>query len=372
MTYSSDLRAQHDQLKASFPTESDAFAETLNSADNAINALTKAWSGSNIGYHSCVYHMDFTQPPPGSHFNKEWGLTGAIRGTTGEWVEYSEEDITEKLRELSAGADLSGALQRSIEAREALKLAKAETRSILSSYLQFTPDEYIEDLTQQIDKLSAPTPHQLIQALRPDGMVSRDATAINQGWKAAEHQKLWSQVTSVRRSFAVCREMLFLLERAANHVDRRATAPAITVRQTGERVFIGHGGSGVWRVLKDFVTDRLKLPHDEFNRVPVAGVTTVSRLGDMLDRAAVAFLVLTAEDETADGRVLARQNVIHEVGLFQGRLGFERAIVMLEDGCEEFSNITGLSQIRFPKGDISARFEEVRQVLEREGLLGPQ
>ncbi|MEU1163449.1 TIR domain-containing protein [Streptomyces sp. NPDC005921] len=369
MTYSSDLRAQHEQLKASFPTESDAFAQTLNPVDNAIAVLTKAWSGSNIGYQSRVYHADFTPPPPGSHFSKEWGLTGTFQGTTGRWVEYSEGAITEKLRELSQGTDLSDALQRSVEARQALKLAKAETGSILSSYLQFTPDEYIEDLRQQMDKLSAPTPQQLIQALRPEGMTTRDATAINQGWQAAEHQKLWSQVTSVRRSFAACREMLFLLERSVNHIDRRATAPAIAVRQTGERVFIGHGGSGLWRVLKDFVTDRLNLPYDEFNRVPVAGVTTVSRLGDMLDRAAVAFLVLTAEDETADGKVLARQNVIHEVGLFQGRLGFERAIVMLEEGCEEFSNINGLSQIRFPKGDISARFEEVRQVLEREGLL---
>jgi predicted nucleotide-binding protein len=38
-------------------------------------------------------------------------------------------------------------------------------------------------------------------------------------------------------------------------------------------------------------------------------------------------------------------NVIHEAGLFQGRLGFERAIILLEDGCEEFSNIQGYGQI---------------------------
>jgi predicted nucleotide-binding protein len=65
----------------------------------------------------------------------------------------------------------------------------------------------------------------------------------------------------------------------------------------------------------------------------------------------------------------ARLNVIHEAGLFQGRLGFAKAIVMLEDGCTEFSNIAGLGQIRFPAGNISAKFEEVRRVLEREGLI---
>jgi predicted nucleotide-binding protein len=91
----------------------------------------------------------------------------------------------------------------------------------------------------------------------------------------------------------------------------------------------------------------------------------------MLDAAALAFVVLTAEDEAKDGTMRARMNVVHEAGLFQGRLGFNRAIVLLEDGCEEFSNIQGLGQIRFPKGNIKASFEEIRQVLEREGILEP-
>lgn len=76
-------------------------------------------------------------------------------------------------------------------------------------------------------------------------------------------------------------------------------------------------------------------------------------------------------DEMADGAYQARMNVVHEAGLFQGRFGFTRAVVMLEEGCEQFSNIDGLGQIRFPKGNISAAFEEVRRVLEREGLIEP-
>ena len=89
----------------------------------------------------------------------------------------------------------------------------------------------------------------------------------------------------------------------------------------------------------------------------------------MLEQSRFAFLLMTAEDENTDGKLQARMNVIHEVGLFQGRLGFERAIVILEEGCEEFSNIQGLGQIRFPKENISASFQEIREVLEREGLI---
>jgi len=89
----------------------------------------------------------------------------------------------------------------------------------------------------------------------------------------------------------------------------------------------------------------------------------------MLKEAAIAFIVMTAEDEQIDGTKQARMNVIHEAGLFQGRLGFSKAIIVLEEGCEEFSNIQGLGQIRFPVGNIKACFEEIRQVLERDGLL---
>lgn len=78
---------------------------------------------------------------------------------------------------------------------------------------------------------------------------------------------------------------------------------------------------------------------------------------------------MTAEDEQADFKLHARMNVIHEVGLFQGKLGLKKAIILLEEGCEKFSNLHGIVEIRFPKGDIRATFEEIRGVLEREGML---
>ncbi len=137
----------------------------------------------------------------------------------------------------------------------------------------------------------------------------------------------------------------------------------------GNKVFIGHGRSPLWRELKDFVQDRLHLEWEEFNREPTAGIATIERLQQMLDTACFAFLVMTAEDQHADATMHARENVVHEVGIFQGRLSFRKAIVILEEGCSVFSNITGLSQIRFPAGNISACFEELRRVMEREGII---
>jgi predicted nucleotide-binding protein len=78
---------------------------------------------------------------------------------------------------------------------------------------------------------------------------------------------------------------------------------------------------------------------------------------------------MTAEDEHLDSTMHARENVIHETGLFQGKLGFRKAIVLLEEGCADFSNIRGLTYVSFPTGHILAKSEDIRRVLEREGIL---
>jgi predicted nucleotide-binding protein len=89
----------------------------------------------------------------------------------------------------------------------------------------------------------------------------------------------------------------------------------------------------------------------------------------MLDDATFTFLAFTAEDEILGGGARVRENVVHETGLFQGKLGFRRAIILIEARCGEFSRIHGLSHIQFPRGNIAATFEQVRQVLEREGVV---
>ena len=147
---------------------------------------------------------------------------------------------------------------------------------------------------------------------------------------------------------------------------RRQEQPEST---TGTTVFLGHGHSQIWRELKEFLTERLSLEVDEFNRVQNAGVSTTDRLTKMMDSSGIAFLVMTGEDEQSTGELRPRENVVHEAGLFQGRLGFQRAVILLEDGCEKFSNNAGLTHIPFPMGNIRAAFQDVRETLEREGFL---
>jgi hypothetical protein len=134
----------------------------------------------------------------------------------------------------------------------------------------------------------------------------------------------------------------------------------------GPRVFIGHGRSQLWRDLKDHLHEQHGYDVEAYETGARAGHTIRDVLEHMANRASFACLVMTAEDEQPDGKFRARENVIHELGLFQGRLGFTNAIALLEEGTNELSNIQGINQIRFQKGRIKETFGDVLATLRRE------
>ena len=133
-------------------------------------------------------------------------------------------------------------------------------------------------------------------------------------------------------------------------------------------IFIGHGHSEVWRDLKDHLHEKHEYIVEAYETGERAGHAVRNILEGMMSKSAFALLVLTCDDDVGDGKYRARQNVIHEAGLFQGRLGFSRAIILLEEGVdlEDFSNIEGIHQIRFSKGNIRETYGDVLATLRRE------
>lgn len=134
-------------------------------------------------------------------------------------------------------------------------------------------------------------------------------------------------------------------------------------------IFIGHGRSGLWKDLRDYIRDDLNLPHvHTFETKAIPGDVISEQLAELLKVTNFAFLLLTGEDEAADHTMHPRENVIHEVGLFQGRHGFKRAVILLEEGCERFTNLDGQIYIPFPKGNINGAFDKVWRVLKANGF----
>lgn len=128
-------------------------------------------------------------------------------------------------------------------------------------------------------------------------------------------------------------------------------------------VFLGHGRAPLWREVKDGLED-MGLRVEAFESSSTVGMPTQQRLEDLLNTCRFAVILMTPEDRGQDGDWRARQNVVHEAGLFQGRYGFRRVCVVLCGDVEEFSNISGLGQVR--KDDASAIVHEIFLQLRRE------
>ena len=340
--------------------------QPLQRLKEAAEEIGRAFSGSWIGYHASVYYQDLEPPPPGDHFSQAFGPTG-------NWNEFRPEDVSIAIHELAGDPDMEPAKKFQNEDARQFGTQRLNAISILEIELTNSNDPFLKRMKGNIESLSAITVEEEIARWRPQTAIAGDAAAWTQGYKIAPpHIYVLAVVNVIQHTCHIVQELAKFTRQAAEHILRRRESqrrqPDATVVR-GTKVFIGHGSSQVWRELKEFFENRLNLEVEEFNRVPVAGMSNKERLSEMLRSAGMAFLVMTAEDEQPDGQFHPRMNVVHEAGLFQGRLGFERAIVLLEDGCEEFSNIAGLGQIRFPRNDISAKSEEIRMVLEREGLL---
>ena len=365
-----ELREVADVLRVAQETfDVPALQAPVISVQRSANEIGKAWGGSWIGYESRIYYAGLKPTPPGCYFQSGHSPLNSMMNSSGQWLEFSAELVQTEIYKRVKNPDLLPARRASAKIASLFETQKELTVSILRGLTATSTDSYYIKLLEDAESIELPTKEMFLQASRPTKFTASMLNpAVSQGVHAPPHLSTAAEMLAILAPSSTCELLAKVARQAYSHIERTSKKQDAMGR-VGTNVFIGHGRSPYWRELKDFIQGRLHLPWDEFNRVPVAGTTNIARLSEMLDAAAVALVVMTAEDEQIDGTAHARMNVIHEVGLFQGRLGFTKAVVLLEEGCEQFSNIDGLGQIGFSKGKISDAFEEVRRVLEREQLI---
>lgn len=347
--------------------------KTLQAILDAADEVERSWSGSWLGYQSCVYYADFEPRPPGAVFSTQWGFSGpsVLSPTRGAWLEYPREEVVAEVLRRAGNPDLEDLDRIGNKVTSIFEECHEELLAIFNATLAEAADKRLQELHDEIAKLEPVISPEALARDRAKGRhASSDRRAIEGGVCSPPHLSPKFGVMSLCSRAIALEQVGKTAKQARLYMEKRMNLKGKSMARKEGTVFIGHGGhSHAWRDLKDLLQDRLGLKPSEFNMEPAAGMTTKERLEEMLDSAVFAFLIMTAEDELADKTMRARENVVHEAGLFQGRLGFRRAIIMLEAGCSSFSNIAGLTYIPFPKGNIKAASEEIRRVLEREGLL---
>lgn len=354
------------EAEAEYQAYRDKFGVLADRAGAVTKHFSDAHSSSWIGYQSLIYITGFRRRTPTDHFDKDWGPT---RGS-GNWNLYDSQDVEEKWLQ-DVGTDNPEVERIEAEGRDiSVRLKRLKTRGLAAIDALGADHKMLTSIREEISaKETDFAANHLIEAIRPQRVVTRDMRAFQGGLQTPPHISLQARVWSATLAAKAGNELAEMFRRARDVMEVSFLTGVDMTADRSKKIFIGHGRSPIWRELKDFLTERLKLQCVEFNSDPAAGLATKERLEEMLDAAVFAFIILTAEEQQSDGTFRARENVVHEAGLFQGRLGFRKAILLLEEGCSEFSNIVGLTQVRFPKGTIAAGFEDIRRVLERERVI---
>ena len=129
------------------------------------------------------------------------------------------------------------------------------------------------------------------------------------------------------------------------------------------RVFITHGRSNDWREVQSYIEKDVKLQTLELAQEPSQGMTIIEKLLTGANRCDSAVIVMSGDDIDSTGQARARENVMHEIGFFQGKYGRAQVILLHEDGVSVPTNLSGVVYVPFPKGTISAGFHVLMREL---------
>jgi hypothetical protein len=229
----------------------------------------------------------------------------------------------------------------------------------------FGADRYVSLATG--DRWSHDTDEEFFADYRKNEMLSARYYAMGEGHAlTVDFYRGTTEVSVEAPDRARIERVFAIFENAADGAQLPEPPPEPEPPREPPTIFIGHGRDNQWRDLKDHLHEKHGFPVEAYEIGARAGHTIRDILDDMLTASSFALLVFTGEDEDSAGRLHPRDNVIHEAGLFQGQLGWARAIILLEDGTVEFSNIHGIQQIRFSRGHIASTFGDVVATVNRE------
>jgi hypothetical protein len=138
----------------------------------------------------------------------------------------------------------------------------------------------------------------------------------------------------------------------------------LTAGQPG--VVLAHDGDPQAVAVREFSEQHCGLRTYELNSASADEPELNAVLRESLDRCNFAICLLTTRDTTT---TRADQKLVYQAGVLQGRYGFGRVALLVEEGCDTFSNVAGLIRLDFPHGRVNSTFVELERMLERENLV---
>lgn len=144
-----------------------------------------------------------------------------------------------------------------------------------------------------------------------------------------------------------------IMDRAA----RELVGPMNTLK-----VFLTHSShNNMWREVQDRLLSLRTRTVEvvEFNSDLPYGQSAFQRIEEAAEGVNLAVILMTRDNDAGDPRL----NVVHETGYFQGKLGRERTLLLIEKGVtRDLSNIHGLQGFEFDRND---RHNDIHTALDK-------
>lgn len=368
--------------KAEEPIRAPAANMSLGALEKGIRIAESAWSGSWLGYHARVYHEEMEPPPAGSRFHIEWGLItgeGVENPSTGKWNKYRREDVVRFIWEKARHPKIDSLRTASVRAARLHAEARTALAPVLDALLPArSKDAILESLAAKVAESTVHTEADFLKKWSPrKAPVSKDEIAMAEGILVPPHLLVKAEIWAIRHPFMACGELAKTLRWLAARIaeqekkeedTRRASRPRAEAvsKPGGPGIALGHGKSALWRSFHEQIVADFPIPCHGFQQVPLPGLGTMAAMLEVLPRARFAILMLTCEDAAAEGELAAALNVVRLAGLFQGRLGFSKVLLLMEDGATVLPGVNDLPRLVFPVGNPSAIWPEARAILENE------
>ncbi len=207
--------------------------------------------------------------------------------------------------------------------------------------------EYFEQFQKLVDDLKKSLP-ELYSDIPSRGIPKSSGTTDFEGRGYIE----------VSHLLTLLRDITYIFEVRSN------SRVGEVIEEKPQRIFISHGKSKDWHSVQAFIEKDLKIETLELAQEPSKGRSVLQKLVDESNNCSFAVIVMTGDDEIKGDAPRARENVMHEIGFFQGKFGLENVCILYEEGTNIPSNIHGLVYVPFPKGYIDATFGALQREIK--------
>ena len=129
-------------------------------------------------------------------------------------------------------------------------------------------------------------------------------------------------------------------------------------------IFISHGRSKDWIEVQLFLEREMKRETIELAQQINDGNTIINKLDTTSNKCNYAVVIMTGDDVDPFGNPKVRENVMHEIGFFQGRYGLNNVCLIHEEGASIPSNLSGIVYLPYEKSNIKMIFSDLAKEIQ--------